>query len=61
MPGFTKAIEGQNVGSRILVAIPPVDGYGSAGSPQAGIQGTDTLVFTIDIIDVVEPKKDTKS
>ena len=61
VPGFTKAIEGQNVGSRILVAIPPADGYGSAGSPQAGIQGTDTLVFTIDIIDVVEPKKDTKS
>jgi peptidylprolyl isomerase len=60
VPGFTKAIEGQNVGSRVLVAIPPADGYGPTGSPQAGIQGTDTLVFTIDIIDVVEPKQNDK-
>ena len=60
VPGFTKAIEGQTVGSRILVAIPPQDGYGSTGNPQAGIQGTDTLLFTIDIIDIVPPKKDSK-
>ena len=60
VPGFTKAIEGQTVGSRVLVAIPPKDGYGSTGSPQAGIQGTDTLLFTIDIIDIVQPQKNSK-
>jgi peptidylprolyl isomerase len=48
------------VGSRVLVAIPPKDGYGSTGSPQAGIQGTDTLLFTIDIIDIVQPQKNSK-
>jgi peptidylprolyl isomerase len=56
VPGFTKAIEGQTVGSRVLVAMPPEDGYGTSGNAQAGIQGTDTLVFVIDIIDVVEAK-----
>jgi peptidylprolyl isomerase len=56
--GFSKAIAGQTVGSRVLVAIPPKDGYGTSGSPQAGILGTDTLIFTIDIIKVSKPKKD---
>jgi FKBP-type peptidyl-prolyl cis-trans isomerase len=31
--------------------IPPAEGYGSTGSSQAGIKGTDTLVFVVDIID----------
>ncbi|HYJ66296.1 MAG TPA: FKBP-type peptidyl-prolyl cis-trans isomerase [Nocardioidaceae bacterium] len=56
VPGFSKAIAGQTIGSRVLVAIPPEDGYGTSGNPQAGIQGTDTLVFVIDIIKVTEPK-----
>jgi FKBP-type peptidyl-prolyl cis-trans isomerase len=58
VPGFKKAIAGQTIGSRVLVAIPPKDGYGTTGNPQAGIQGTDTLVFVIDIIKVTEPKDD---
>jgi peptidylprolyl isomerase len=47
--GFNKALAGQTVGSRVVAAIPPEDGYGSQGNPQAGIQGDDTLVFVIDI------------
>ena len=47
--GFNKALAGQTVGSRVVAAIPPKDGYGSQGNPQAGIQGGDTLVFVIDI------------
>jgi peptidylprolyl isomerase len=57
VPGFSKAIAGQTVGSRVLVAIPPKDGYGTSGNPQAGIQGTDTLVFVIDIIKAAQPKQ----
>ncbi|HEX2176314.1 MAG TPA: FKBP-type peptidyl-prolyl cis-trans isomerase [Nocardioidaceae bacterium] len=49
--GFNKALVGQTVGSRVVAAIPPKDGYGSQGNPQAGIQGNDTLVFVIDIRD----------
>jgi peptidylprolyl isomerase len=47
--GFNKALTGQTVGSRVVAAIPPEDGYGSQGNPQAGIKGQDTLVFVIDI------------
>lgn len=57
VPGFSKAIVGQTTGSRVLVAIPPEDGYGTAGSPQAGIQGTDTLIFVIDIIKAGQVKQ----
>jgi peptidylprolyl isomerase len=38
------------VGSRVLLVIPPSLGYGKAGSAQAGIKGTDTLVFVVDIL-----------
>ncbi len=48
VPGFTKAIEGQKVGSQVIVIIPPADGYGSKGNGE--IKGTDTMVFVIDIV-----------
>ena len=48
--GFAKAIEGQTVGSQVLVTIPPSEGYGETGNSGAGITGTDTLVFIIDIL-----------
>lgn len=47
--GFNKALAGQKVGSRVLAAIPPADGYGEQGNPQADIGGQDTLVFVVDI------------
>ena len=40
---------GQTVGSRVLMVVPPADGYGAAGSPPK-ISGTDTLVFVVDIL-----------
>lgn len=51
IPGFDKGLVGQTVGSRVLLVIPPADGYGKAGNTQAGIKGTDTLVFVVDILD----------
>jgi peptidylprolyl isomerase len=53
IPGWDKALVGKKIGSRVLVVVPPKEGYGSAGSPQAGIKGTDTLVFVVDILDAV--------
>ncbi|WP_084678078.1 FKBP-type peptidyl-prolyl cis-trans isomerase [Actinopolymorpha alba] len=53
--GFLTGLVGKTVGSRILVTIPPKDGYGDQGQPQAGIQGTDTLVFVIDVKDAYKP------
>ena len=48
--GFGKALVGQKVGSQVIAVIPPEQGYGSAGNEGAGIAGTDTLVFIIDIL-----------
>jgi FKBP-type peptidyl-prolyl cis-trans isomerase len=48
--GWVTGLAGQTVGSRVLLVIPPKDGYGTAGSSQAGIKGTDTLVFVVDIL-----------
>jgi peptidylprolyl isomerase len=54
IPGWDKGLVGQTVGSRVMLSIPPADGYGSAGQSQAGITGKDTLVFVVDIIDALK-------
>ncbi len=48
--GFDEGLVGQTVGSRVLLVIPPDKGYGDQGNPQAGIGGSDTLVFVVDIL-----------
>jgi peptidylprolyl isomerase len=50
IPGWDKTLVGQHVGSEVLLEIPPADGYGKKGNSQAGIKGTDTLYFVIDIV-----------
>lgn len=50
VPGFKKAIAGQTVGSQVVAILPPADGYGTSGNDTAGIKGTDTLVFVVDIL-----------
>ena len=47
--GWDDGLVGKVVGSRVLLSIPPHLGYGDRGMPQAGIRGTDTLVFVVDI------------
>jgi peptidylprolyl isomerase len=53
IPGWDKGLVGQTVGSRVMLTIPPADGYGSSGQSEAGIKGTDTLVFVVDIVGAV--------
>lgn len=48
--GWDQALVGKNVGSRVVLAIPPALGYGEEGNKQAGIKGTDTLYFVVDIL-----------
>jgi peptidylprolyl isomerase len=48
--GWDNGLVGKRVGSRVLLVVPPADGYGASGSSQAGIKGTDTLVFVVDIL-----------
>jgi peptidylprolyl isomerase len=51
IPGWDQGLVGQTVGSQVLLVIPPDLGYGASGQPKAGIKGTDTLVFVVDILD----------
>ena len=53
IPGWDKGLVGQTAGSRVMLSIPPAQGYGSSGASQAGIKGNDTLVFVVDIIDTL--------
>lgn len=48
--GWDERLVGRTVGSRVILEIPPEEGYGKEGNPQAGIKGTDTLFFVIDIL-----------
>jgi peptidylprolyl isomerase len=48
--GWDQALNGVPVGSRVVLSIPPELGYGETGNEQAGIKGTDTLVFVIDVL-----------
>jgi FKBP-type peptidyl-prolyl cis-trans isomerase len=49
VPGFQKAIAGQNVGSTVAVAMTSADGYPD-GQPSAGIRPGDTLIFAIKVL-----------
>ena len=51
--GWDEGLVGQTVGSQVLLVVPPDKGYGANGQASAGIKGTDTLVFVIDILDAI--------
>jgi peptidylprolyl isomerase len=51
IPGWDAGLVGQTIGSQVLLVVPPDQGYGTKGNSQAGISGTDTLVFVVDILD----------
>lgn len=49
---WDEGLVGVKTGSRVLIIAPPKFGYGKNGNPQAGIKGTDTLVFVVDVLGV---------
>ncbi|MDO4888368.1 MAG: FKBP-type peptidyl-prolyl cis-trans isomerase [Actinomycetaceae bacterium] len=53
VPGWSKALAGKHVGDKVIMSLPPDDGYGSEGNPQAGIDGDDTIVFYVEIHDAI--------
>ena len=48
--GWLEGLTGVKAGSRVLLSVPPDKGYKAEGRQQAGISGTDTLAFVIDVI-----------
>ncbi|RLK49252.1 FKBP-type peptidyl-prolyl cis-trans isomerase [Microbacterium telephonicum] len=57
VPGFAQALDGQTVGSQILVVIPPELGYGDQAT--GAVPANSTLVFVVDILGVDAPAADT--
>lgn len=55
LPGVDANIAGQTVGSRLVVIVPPADGFGTTGAPSWGIAGTDTVVYVVDILATTPP------
>nr|WP_243751942.1 FKBP-type peptidyl-prolyl cis-trans isomerase [Leucobacter weissii] len=56
VPGFTKAITGQKVGSQILAVIPADEGYAEATAERlaaADATEDDVMVFVVDILDAI--------
>ncbi|GGW51485.1 FKBP-type peptidyl-prolyl cis-trans isomerase [Streptomyces griseoloalbus] len=58
--GWRYALTGKKTGSRVQMAVPPTWGYGEQGNQQAGIKGTDTLVFVVDVQDAFNAKSSAK-
>ena len=53
VPGFTKAISGQTVGSQVIAILPPADGYGAQAV--GSIPANSTLIFVVDILAAANP------
>ena len=52
IPAWDKALVGVKKGSRVVLVVPPKEGYGEQGNAGAGIKGTDTLIFVVDVLGV---------
>ncbi|MBD8869528.1 FKBP-type peptidyl-prolyl cis-trans isomerase [Nocardioides donggukensis] len=50
--GWDEGLVGVPVGSRVMLVVPPRFGYGAKGNDGAGIKGTDTIYFVIDVLGV---------
>jgi len=46
---WDEVLVGVKAGSRVLMSVPPDKGYGEKGNPPT-IEGTDTLIFVVDVI-----------
>jgi FKBP-type peptidyl-prolyl cis-trans isomerase len=50
IPAWNTGLVGIPVGSRVMLVVPPAEGYGSKGNSKLGIKGNETLVFVVDIL-----------
>lgn len=54
VPGLAKGLVGQTVGSRVLLVVPPADGYPD-GNAKPKIGKNETLVFVVDVLFTMKP------
>lgn len=50
VPGIREAVEGQAIGSRVMVAATPEDAFGEEGNAQLGIGNSDSVLFVVDLV-----------
>jgi len=55
MAGWDKTLVGMRVGTRVLLVVPPADGYGKNGVSTEGITGKTTIIFVMDILGTYGP------
>lgn|SRR5690625_4491297 len=53
--GWLDGLEGVQAGSRVMLTVPPESGYGSGGNEAVDVGPDETLVYVIDIVDVIPP------
>lgn len=53
--GWKFGITGVKTGSRVLLSVPPELGYGPSGTPDGRIPPNATLVFVVDVLEVIPP------
>ncbi|MBA2697002.1 MAG: FKBP-type peptidyl-prolyl cis-trans isomerase [Actinobacteria bacterium] len=55
LPAFVETLPKQKVGSELILAMPPAEGFGEQGNPSLGIGPADTVLFYMEIVDAVDP------
>lgn len=60
VPCWTRGVAMMKVGSTAKLVCPSDIAYGDQGEPRAGIAGGATLVFEVELLDVVKPDADKK-
>ncbi|MDA2811080.1 FKBP-type peptidyl-prolyl cis-trans isomerase [Nocardiopsis sp. RSe5-2] len=53
--GWRQGLEGVRAGSRVLLTVPPDLAYGSEGNSAVDVAPDRTLVYVIDVLDVIPP------
>ena len=50
LPGLAEGLEAMRVGGRRAIIIPPEDGFGPDGNPQAGLPADTDIIFVVDLL-----------
>jgi peptidylprolyl isomerase len=58
LPGLESTLICSTVGSRVVGVIPAAEGFGDTGSQQLGVQAGQSLVFVLDVVDLIPSAAD---
>jgi peptidylprolyl isomerase len=61
IPGFPEGVAGMKVGGRRVIVIPADQAYGAEGTPDGTIPPDATMVYIVDLLEIVDPTAATTS